>query len=419
MIGRKTSWVGFALSGLILAGFSGLVRADDAKPKDSVKIELSELQRYYDSILPDLAEGRRPEAADELMSLLFSTPSQPVPTWYGPAHSRYDWAWVSSRFDSNRDGKVFRKELAVPDTTWKLLDRDGDGVVTIEDQDWENSAWARQEAEAQRKFRTLDADNDGRLTAAEWAESFTRAAGTEDGLSFDEFRRNLLPAQSQSQTQNGDRRTMTMTPKRRADYIKAVLTEDVGTFNEGPQVGETAPDFSLNTHDGKARISLSSFRGSRPVVLTFGSYTCPPYRQRVPGIDKLHDCYGEKVEFLGVYVREAHPTDGWVLESNTKANIEVPQPTNREKRLAVAQTFCDSLKPRYPLLVDEMDDRVARLYSGTPNRLYIIDRDGKVVYKSGRGPRGYKTDQLEQTLVLFLLDQETTGPRVAAGVGAK
>jgi hypothetical protein len=37
MIGRKTSWVGFALSGLILAGFTGLVRAEDAEPKDSVK----------------------------------------------------------------------------------------------------------------------------------------------------------------------------------------------------------------------------------------------------------------------------------------------------------------------------------------------------------------------------------------------
>ena len=38
----------------------------------------------------------------------------------------------------------------------------------------------------------------------------------------------------------------------------------------------------------------------------------------------------------------------------------------------------------------------------------VLDRDGKVVYKSGRGPRGYKTDQLEQSLALLLLDQETT-----------
>lgn len=39
------------------------------------------------------------------------------------------------------------------------------------------------------------------------------------------------------------------------------------------QVGDTAPDFSLPTADGKARVRLSSFRGHKPVVLVFGSYT--------------------------------------------------------------------------------------------------------------------------------------------------
>lgn len=37
--------------------------------------------------------------------------------------------------------------------------------------------------------------------------------------------------------------------------------------------GDEAPDFELPSHDGAARIRLSSFRGSRPVVLVFGSYT--------------------------------------------------------------------------------------------------------------------------------------------------
>ncbi len=39
------------------------------------------------------------------------------------------------------------------------------------------------------------------------------------------------------------------------------------------KVGDTAPDFSLQTVDKKSRIQLSSFRGRRPVVLVFGSYT--------------------------------------------------------------------------------------------------------------------------------------------------
>ena len=38
-------------------------------------------------------------------------------------------------------------------------------------------------------------------------------------------------------------------------------------------VGDTAPDFELPTLDKSARVRLSSFRGSKPVVLVFGSYT--------------------------------------------------------------------------------------------------------------------------------------------------
>ncbi len=37
--------------------------------------------------------------------------------------------------------------------------------------------------------------------------------------------------------------------------------------------GDMAPDFRLKTRDGKSEVTLSSFRGSRPVVLIFGSYT--------------------------------------------------------------------------------------------------------------------------------------------------
>ena len=38
-------------------------------------------------------------------------------------------------------------------------------------------------------------------------------------------------------------------------------------------VGDAAPDFSLKSQDGKSGVQLSSFKGSKPVVLIFGSYT--------------------------------------------------------------------------------------------------------------------------------------------------
>jgi hypothetical protein len=38
-------------------------------------------------------------------------------------------------------------------------------------------------------------------------------------------------------------------------------------------LGEMAPDFSLESPDHKTRFQLSSLRGEKPVVLVFGSYT--------------------------------------------------------------------------------------------------------------------------------------------------
>jgi hypothetical protein len=46
------------------------------------------------------------------------------------------------------------------------------------------------------------------------------------------------------------------------------------TRREGKyKVGDMAPDFKLATLDGKQQVTLSSFRGKRPVALIFGSYT--------------------------------------------------------------------------------------------------------------------------------------------------
>jgi hypothetical protein len=38
-------------------------------------------------------------------------------------------------------------------------------------------------------------------------------------------------------------------------------------------VGDAAPDFELQTFDKSGAVRLSSFRGSKPVALVFGSYT--------------------------------------------------------------------------------------------------------------------------------------------------
>jgi alkylhydroperoxidase family enzyme len=106
-----------------------------------------------------------------------------------------------------------------------------------------------------------------------------------------------------------------------------------------------------------------------------------------------------------VYVREAHPTDGWSMESNDRAGVAVAQPKNRDERAKVAEKCCDLLEMNMPVLVDEIDDRVGNAYSGMPDRLYLVDRLGRVAYKSGRGPFGFKPGEMEQSLAMLLLDE--------------
>ncbi len=132
----------------------------------------------------------------------------------------------------------------------------------------------------------------------------------------------------------------------------------------------------------------------------------------------MYKRYDDRVAFLGVYVREAHPTDGWPLPSNEKAGIALSQPTDPGERFAVAKKCCTLLKMTMPLLVDELDDRVGHAYSGMPDRLYLINRDGRVVYKGGRGPMGFKPGELEQSLVMLLLDQESAEGPEPTGVAA-
>jgi len=115
--------------------------------------------------------------------------------------------------------------------------------------------------------------------------------------------------------------------------------------------------------------------------------------------------YGEEVEFLAIYVREAHPTNGWRMQSNDKEGVVFAQPRTDAERTEVAEQCCTKLKMTMPLLVDSLDDRVGHLYSGMPDRLYLIDKNGRVAYKSGRGPFGFKPGELEQAIVMHLLDE--------------
>jgi thiol-disulfide isomerase/thioredoxin len=156
--------------------------------------------------------------------------------------------------------------------------------------------------------------------------------------------------------------------------------------------------------------------GRKPVVLIFGNFTCGPFRSHAGNFEKLYQRYKDRANFVMVYVREAHPTDGWRMESNELKGVSTAQPDTYGKRVEVAQKCGRLLGLGFPMLVDTIDDAVGARYSGMPGRFYLIDRTGKIAFKNGRGPYGFKPAELEQSLIL-LLQEEGIGQETQARVG--
>ncbi len=148
--------------------------------------------------------------------------------------------------------------------------------------------------------------------------------------------------------------------------------------------GASAPDFTLQDIAGKKSVKLSSLQG-KPVVLIFGSCTCPPFVSTTQTTDELYKKYGDLVHFYLIYVREAHPTDGRARPNN---QFEIPSPKSLEERRQVAQDFAIKLKVSIPILVDTIDDQVEKSYACWPNRMVIVDAQGKVADKGMAGPGG-------------------------------
>jgi type I thyroxine 5'-deiodinase len=118
----------------------------------------------------------------------------------------------------------------------------------------------------------------------------------------------------------------------------------------------------------------------------------------VPALNKLYQQYRNQVEFLVVYITEAHPTDVWQMESNIKDKVLFASPRSEEERAFVAGACVRKLGIEIPAVLDEFGNSTESAYTAWPDRLYLIDRAGKVTYKSKPGPFGFKPDDLQAAL---------------------
>ena len=99
-----------------------------------------------------------------------------------------------------------------------------------------------------------------------------------------------------------------------------------------------------------------------------------------------------------MYIQEAHTSDGWQIPSNDQEGVVYEQPKTTDEREAVAEACVLQLELSIPTLIDEMTNTVDQAYAALPDRLYLIDAEGRIAYKSEPGPWGFKPQELEAAI---------------------
>lgn len=387
--GRTLSASGLAWAALMVGPIAGL--ADDPKPASAPGESAADPARALAEAWPD-----RPEWLDMYTDILQGSQLGPNDGWFrrAVAQTRFGWDATRKRYDRDGDGKVERKEFPGDDADFARLDRNHDQALTRDDFDF--SAHALTPSPGAMIFQRADRDGNGKVTREELDALFTQVDSDGHGfLSLSDLQESFrMPSAGPAPKGRGGPSKETL--------VRGLFRQEIGSLQPGPALGESVPDFTLRTVDGKQEITLSKKIGPKPVVLVFGNFTCGPFRNQAGNVEKLYQRYRDRATFVMVYVREAHPIDGWVMESNDRVGVHLAQPKTYDERVGVARTCSRSLGLGMPMLVDTIDDTVGARYSGMPSRLYLIDRDGKVAHKSGRGPFGFKPAELEQSLVLDL-----------------
>jgi hypothetical protein len=135
------------------------------------------------------------------------------------------------------------------------------------------------------------------------------------------------------------------------------------------KAGHIAPDFDLEDTEGK-HFLLSKLKG-KPVLLHFSSLTCPVTVGSLAPLKLLHTLWGEKVQFLDILIRQAHPGDAF------------PSYSTYEQKMADAKKYKEAEMIPWPVLCDDLEGRTHQVYSALSDPAFLIDKYGRIAFING------------------------------------
>ena len=115
-------------------------------------------------------------------------------------------------------------------------------------------------------------------------------------------------------------------------------------------------------------------------------------------IEKIRKDFEDRVELALVYIKEAHPGDEWQMDPNVESDVVFDQPKTFEARTDLARTFVDRMEVETETFVDDIRNTAMACYAAWPERIYVINREGRILYKGGVGPFYFKPEELREFL---------------------
>lgn len=121
-------------------------------------------------------------------------------------------------------------------------------------------------------------------------------------------------------------------------------------------------------------------------------------------LNETYAVWKDRVNLFCVYIQEAHPEDGWQVPHNLDDDVVFYQPKSIQERAEIAQTCMLKLDLTMPTLLDDMDNSTDTAYAALPERLYVIDRLGKVTFQCGPGPWGFDIEGWQTAIAMAVSD---------------
>ena len=169
---------------------------------------------------------------------------------------------------------------------------------------------------------------------------------------------------------------------------------------DGLSVGEKAPPLELKKIKQNSFFVLDKALGKKPVVLIFGSYTCPVFRGQIRELLAIEKTFSNRYDFYFVYLQEAHPDSIlYIKEKGAEFLKTIAQTESVEEREIIALKTQETFQIEMPILIDDNLQTAHRSYAAWPVGFVIISPDGLIRFKGGMGPHGFWPNELRQALL--------------------